>query len=147
MKFRDTECSFRDYYGDHREGAGVHRPGQMELFDMPEPDVGDDEVLVHVRSAGICGSELHGARHPGFRVPPLIMGHEFAGVSDDGRPVLINPILSCGECDMCARGLPQLCRRRALIGVHRSGGFAERVAVPHRRCGRCPLGCLGTPPP
>ena len=38
----------------------------MEMLDMPEPDVGEDEVLVHVRSAGICGSELHGARHPGL---------------------------------------------------------------------------------
>jgi threonine dehydrogenase-like Zn-dependent dehydrogenase len=105
-------------------------PGTMEVLDMPEPDVADGDVLVHVRSAGICGSELHGARHPGFRVPPLIMGHEFAGVSDDGNPVIINPILSCGRCDLCARGLRQVCRHRAIIGVHRAGGFAERVAVP-----------------
>jgi len=105
-------------------------PGAMELLDMPEPDVADGDVLVHVRSAGICGSELHGARHPGFRVPPLIMGHEFAGVSDDGNPVIINPILSCGRCDLCARGLRQICRHRAIIGVHRAGGFAERVGVP-----------------
>jgi threonine dehydrogenase-like Zn-dependent dehydrogenase len=105
-------------------------PGAMEQLDMPEPDVAEGDVLVHVRSAGICGSELHGARHPGFRVPPLIMGHEFAGISDDGDPVIINPILSCGECDLCARGLRQVCRRRAIIGVHRAGGFAERVAVP-----------------
>ena len=105
-------------------------PGAMELLDMPEPDVAEGDVLVHVRSAGICGSELHGARHPGFRVPPLIMGHEFAGVSDDGHPVIINPILSCGECDLCARGLRQVCRHRAIVGVHRAGGFAERVAVP-----------------
>jgi threonine dehydrogenase-like Zn-dependent dehydrogenase len=115
-------------------------PGMMEMLDMPEPDVGEDEVLVHVRSAGICGSELHGARHPGFRVPPLIMGHEFAGVSDDGRPVLINPILSCGECDLCARGLHQLCRRRAIVGVHRAGGFAERVAVPASTLRALPAG-------
>jgi threonine dehydrogenase-like Zn-dependent dehydrogenase len=105
-------------------------PGTVELREVPEPQVADGEALVHVRSAGICGSELHGVRHPGFRVPPLIMGHEFTGVSDSGDPVVINPLLSCGDCDMCARGEPQLCRRRALIGVHRSGGFAERVAVP-----------------
>jgi threonine dehydrogenase-like Zn-dependent dehydrogenase len=105
-------------------------PGTVELCEVPEPQVADGEILVHVRSAGICGSELHGVRHPGFRVPPLIMGHEFTGVSDAGDPVVINPLLSCSECDMCARGQPQLCRRRALIGVHRSGGFAERVAVP-----------------
>lgn len=93
---------------------------------------------MHVRSAGICGSELHGVRHPGFRVPPLIMGHEFAGVSDAGDPVVINPILSCGACDLCRNGHRQLCRRRALVGVHRSGGFAERVAVPGSTLRRLP---------
>ncbi len=105
-------------------------PGVLEMQDVPEPAPADGEVLVHVHTAGICGSELHGARHPGFRVPPLIMGHEFAGVSDDGDPVLVNPVLSCGQCSSCGRGLRHLCARRALIGVHRPGGFAERVAVP-----------------
>jgi 2-desacetyl-2-hydroxyethyl bacteriochlorophyllide A dehydrogenase len=107
-------------------------PGAVELRDVPEPEPADGEVVVHVRSAGICGSELHGVRHPGFRVPPLIMGHEFAGVSDFGDPVIVNPVLSCGQCGLCRNGRRQLCRRRALLGVHRSGGFAERVAVPKR---------------
>ena len=105
-------------------------PGELEMRDVPEPERADGEILVHVRAAGICGSELHGARHPGFRVPPLIMGHEFAGISDNGDRVLINPILSCGHCSLCGRGLRHLCADRALIGVHRPGGFAERVAVP-----------------
>ena len=115
-------------------------PGAMELLDMPEPDVADGDVLVHVRAAGICGSELHGARHPGFRVPPLIMGHEFAGVSDEGQPVIINPILSCGECDLCARGLRQVCRHRAIVadpgelvphdqGRHPEAGMAGAVQL------------------
>lgn len=105
-------------------------PSAMEMQDVPEPQVAQDEVLVHVRSAAICGSELHGARNPGFRVPPLIMGHEFAGVSDSGDHVIINPILSCGTCDLCRLGLRHICRERRLVGVHRPGGFAERVAVP-----------------
>jgi len=105
-------------------------PGTVAVLDVPEPEVAEGEVLVHVRAAGICGSELHGVRHPGFRVPPLIMGHEFTGVSDAGDPVIINPILSCGSCDLCRAGQRQICRQRAIIGVHRPGGFAERVAVP-----------------
>src|SRR5690242_10800646 len=105
-------------------------PGVVELRDVPEPAVGPGEVLVHVAVAGICGSELHGVRNPGFRVPPLIMGHEFAGTTDDGRRVVVNPIVSCGGCDLCGRGLPQVCRRRCIVGVHRPGAFAERVAVP-----------------
>ena len=105
-------------------------PGMLELHDVPEPEVSDGEVLVHVRAVGICGSELHGARHPGFRKPPLIMGHEFAGTSADGARVVINPMLSCGQCELCRGGLRQVCRERQIIGVHRSGGFAEHVAVP-----------------
>ena len=105
-------------------------PGTVELLDVPEPDPAPGDVLVQVRAAGICGSELHGARRPGFRKPPLIMGHEFAGVSADGTAVVINPILSCGRCAECERGLRNVCRNREIIGVHRAGGFAERVAVP-----------------
>jgi threonine dehydrogenase-like Zn-dependent dehydrogenase len=105
-------------------------PGALELHDVPEPELADGDVLVHVRAVGICGSELHGARHPGFRKPPLIMGHEFAGTNDSGDRVVINPMLSCGHCELCRGGLRQVCRERQIIGVHRAGGFAERVAVP-----------------
>ena len=105
-------------------------PGQVELLDVPEPDPAPGEVLVEVRAAGICGSELHGARRPGFRQPPLIMGHEFAGIGAGGEAVVVNPILSCGRCAECRRGLRHVCREREIIGVHRAGGFAERVAVP-----------------
>jgi alcohol dehydrogenase len=58
------------------------------------------------------------------------MGHEFVGTTDDGRRVVVNPIVSCGSCDMCAAGHDQLCRSRSIVGIHRSGGFAEQVAVP-----------------
>jgi threonine dehydrogenase-like Zn-dependent dehydrogenase len=105
-------------------------PGQVKLLDVPEPDPAPGEALVEVRAAGICGSELHGARHPGFRQPPLIMGHEFAGIGAGGEAVVVNPILSCGRCAECRRGLRHVCRERKIIGVHRAGGFAERVAVP-----------------
>lgn len=106
-------------------GAGV-----VEMADWDEPAPADTEVLIDVAAVGICGSELHGVRDPGFRVPPLVMGHEFAGTTPDGRRVVVNPILSCGTCDSCTSGRPQVCRTREVVGIHRSGGFAERVAVP-----------------
>jgi threonine dehydrogenase-like Zn-dependent dehydrogenase len=105
-------------------------PGEVELREVAEPEPGPAESVIHVRSAGICGSELHGVRDPGFRVPPLIMGHEFAGVTDAGDAVIVNPVLSCGHCDLCLRGTRQLCRERAIVGIARPGAFAERVAVP-----------------
>lgn len=105
-------------------------PGEVQLRDEPNPVAGPDEELLTVRASGICGSELHGFRTPGMRVPPLIMGHEFVGTTPDGRRVAVNPLLACGTCDGCAAGRPQVCRSRALLGVHRAGGFAEQVAVP-----------------
>ncbi len=105
-------------------------PGTLEVLDVPEPDPAPGDVLVQVRAAGICGSELHGALRPGFRKPPLIMGHEFAGISAAGEAVVINPILSCGHCEQCRRGLRHICKEREIIGVHRAGGFAEFAAVP-----------------
>jgi threonine dehydrogenase-like Zn-dependent dehydrogenase len=106
------------------------RPGTVELLEVEEPSVGPGEVVVTVVACGICGSELHGISEDGFRRPPLIMGHEFAGRVLDGRSVAVNPIIHCGQCDMCAVGLEELCRKRCIIGVHRPGAFAERVAVP-----------------
>jgi threonine dehydrogenase-like Zn-dependent dehydrogenase len=74
------------------------------------------------------------------RVPPLVMGHEFAGTvvagergrdgAWSGRRVAVNPLLSCRACARCKAGERNLCPGRRLIGVHVAGGFAERVAVP-----------------
>jgi alcohol dehydrogenase len=115
-------------------------PGVMEVQHVSRPRAADGEVLVSVRAAGICGSELHGFRAAGFRAPPLIMGHELAGETADGRRVVVNPLISCGTCDLCGRGRPQLCRTRQLVGVHRDGGFAEQVAVPETAVHELPAG-------
>jgi threonine dehydrogenase-like Zn-dependent dehydrogenase len=109
-------------------------PLTLEMQDVPEPEPGPGEVVVEVAAAGICGSELEGvaSRSP-FRVPPLVMGHEFAGtVVGTGRRVVVNPLVNCRECDLCLAGATNVCRRRVTLGVHRPGGFAERVAVPER---------------
>lgn len=106
------------------------RLGVVELQDVPEAVTDDGYVIIEVDRAGICGSELHGIQNPGFRVPPLIMGHEFVGHTSDGRRVAVNPLVACGTCDLCLSGNTQLCRTRALLGIHMAGGFAERVAVP-----------------
>ncbi len=106
-------------------------PGVVEVQDVPPPDPGPDEIVVEVAASGICGSELHGFRSVGMRVPPLILGHEFTGTTTaDGRRVVVNPLLACGHCDSCRRAEPQVCRSRKLLGAHRPGGLAERIAVP-----------------
>jgi 2-desacetyl-2-hydroxyethyl bacteriochlorophyllide A dehydrogenase len=117
-------------------------PLTLELRDEREPEPEPGDVLVDVRAVGICGSELEGFRSQSpFRVPPLVMGHEIAGLRvEDGQPVAINPLIACGACDLCLRGLRNVCRHRTLVGIQRAGGFAERVAVPASCCVPLPDG-------
>ena len=115
------------------------RPGAVELLDVEKPVAADDEILIEVATVGICGSELHGIRSDDFRRPPLVMGHEFAGTTPDGRRVTVNPLISCGSCDRCANGEQQLCRSRQILGIHRPGAFAEYVAVPQRAVHELPV--------
>lgn len=117
-------------------------PLTIEVRTEPEPVPDGDDIVVDVVAAGICGSELEGfAAQSPMRVPPLVMGHEFAGIrADDGRRVVVNPLVSCGHCDLCRRGRANLCRSRSIIGIHRPGGFGERVKVPAGRCVDAPEG-------
>ncbi len=117
-------------------------PRQMELQELSKPEPEAGEVLLRVGAAGICGSELSGYLGTNsLRVPPLVMGHEFAGVrADTGRPVVVNPLVSCLGCDLCLRGRHNLCRNRAVVGIQRDGGFAERAVVPERNCYPLPDG-------
>jgi (R,R)-butanediol dehydrogenase / meso-butanediol dehydrogenase / diacetyl reductase len=116
---------------------------EMSIERVPEPHAEPGEVLVRSEAAGICGSEVEGylGMMPN-RVPPLIMGHEFAGtvqaLGDEtdrkwvGKRVAINPIVGCGRCQYCLSGRRNLCPDRKLVGVAMPGGFAEYVAVPER---------------
>ena len=127
----------------------------MRLREQREPQAAADEILVRVGHAGICGSELSGyLGHNALRVPPLIMGHEFAGeivevgplaptVRPDLEPgalVTVNPLWYCGDCHSCAAGLNQLCAHRRLLGAHRPGAFAELVSAPAKLALRLPQG-------
>ena len=116
------------------------RPGIVEMLDVDRPELGPGEVLIHVEACGICGSELHGISKPGFREPPLVMGHEFSGTTADGRRVTVNPVISCGSCDRCLAGQEQLCRTRTIVGIHRAGAFTSEVAVPEATVHELPAG-------
>jgi threonine dehydrogenase-like Zn-dependent dehydrogenase len=118
-----------------------HGPGQMAIEERPEPkDPGAGEVVVRPEAVGICGSEVEGyLGHMGNRTPPLVMGHEFAGIvvaagagagAWEGARVTVNPLAGCGHCRLCAAGQENLCPRRTLIGVHHDGAFADFVIAP-----------------
>jgi 2-desacetyl-2-hydroxyethyl bacteriochlorophyllide A dehydrogenase len=110
----------------HGDGVAV------DEVPRPEPDAG--WALVDVAFAGICGTDLHicAGEHPRARAP-LILGHEFVGTLDDGRPVAVEPLLNCGECPPCRTGRTHVCERLRLIGIDVPGGVAEQVAVPVER--------------
>lgn len=118
-------------------------PSNMNIREVPVPELGPNEVLIHVKVAGICGSELSGyLGQNSLRVPPLIMGHEFSGVIEKlgidvtsfkvGDRVTVNPLVSCGNCPRCWQGHANLCTSRVLIGAGRPGAYAEFVAVPEK---------------
>lgn len=108
-------------------------PLELKVLSVDAPEPTADQTVIKVAAAGICGSEIEGFvnRSP-FRVPPLIMGHEFSGYAPDGTLVTVNPLVNCGVCDMCVRGMPNVCRVREILGIQQPGGFAELVAVPTR---------------
>jgi threonine dehydrogenase-like Zn-dependent dehydrogenase len=102
---------------------------------LPKPRAGD--VRVDIAATAICGSDMH-AYHgkDARRVPPLILGHEVSGTVLDGRyagqRMVINPLMTCGECNYCVNGRSNLCLNRELIGMYLPGAFAEQVAISER---------------
>jgi L-iditol 2-dehydrogenase len=118
-------------------------PRRLEMLELADPAPKDGEVLVRVRAAGVCGSDLHGfLGRSKKRVPPLILGHEFtgevAGSKDSawdialGDAVAVYPIVSCGTCEYCASEREHLCPSRRVYGLDFHGGLAEYAAVPSR---------------
>jgi L-iditol 2-dehydrogenase len=126
----------------------------LELADIPVPEPGPNDVLVRVFACGICGSDVHGYDgSSGRRIPPIVMGHEAAGVVEvvgrdvnrfkQGDRVTFDSTVYCGECIHCLRGDVNLCDNRQVLGVscgdyRRAGAFAEFVAVPARIMYRLP---------
>lgn len=108
----------------------------LDYRDFPEPVAGPGEAVVRVDSCGICGSDMHGYHgHDPRRVPPMVMGHEAAGVVETGalagRRVAVNPFLFCGRCANCQTGAQHLCLNQRNIGLPpHAGAFADRVVVP-----------------
>jgi L-iditol 2-dehydrogenase len=126
----------------------------LEVADVPQPSAGPGEVLVRVAACGICGSDVHGYDgSSGRRIPPIVMGHEAAGVVaalgqgvtefSIGDRVTFDSTIYCGSCGPCSRDEVNLCDNRQVLGVscgdyRRAGAFAEFVVVPSRIMYRLP---------
>ncbi|MGC2497177.1 MAG: alcohol dehydrogenase catalytic domain-containing protein, partial [Acidobacteriaceae bacterium] len=127
---------------------------QLVLQEIPPPQPAPAELLIRVAACGICGSDVHGYDgSSGRRIPPIVMGHEAAGVVAavgesvsrfrQGDRVTFDSTVFCGACPFCLRGEINLCDRRQVLGVscgeyRRAGAFAEFVTVPERIAHRLP---------
>lgn len=117
--------------------------GRIELQSLPVPEPGPGQVRIRTLLAGICGSDLHifEGHHP-TAASPIVQGHEFVGVIDAigpgagagslrvGQRVVVEPLISCGVCEACRRGLAHVCRRLKLLGIHENGAFGEYFLAP-----------------
>lgn len=117
------------------------KPFSVEQVEVPS--IGSNDVLVEIRAAGVCGTDVH--YHSGEFAPyyiPLTLGHEGAGVVaaigenvthlQVGDSVIVHYIVSCGHCEPCLQGFDNRCRNRRSIGSHIDGTFAEYIKVPAR---------------
>ncbi len=119
----------------------IGQPLQMQ--EVPVPAVGDRDVLVRIKAAGICHSDVH-YRAGTSPVGPLpqTLGHEIAGIVEEAGPqvthvkvgdrVCLHYLVTCGDCYYCSTGNEQFCVHGWMVGKHRDGGYAEYIALPAR---------------
>jgi threonine 3-dehydrogenase len=122
-------------------------PG-LEMVDMDAPRPGPGEVLLEVKAASICGTDLHIRNWDQWAAShvkaPLVVGHEMCGVVAEHGPGVASPAVGirvsveshivCGRCRWCLTGNAHLCPLVRILGVHRDGVFAEWVTVPAANC-------------
>lgn len=121
-----------------------HGAGRSARLDeLPTPAPGPGEALLRIRTAAICGSDLHILEgHTPVAFTPITLGHEIAadvielntaGRTPDvavGDRVFVNPIVGCGSCEHCAEGQANLCPQKEIIGIHRDGCLSEYGVAP-----------------
>lgn len=118
----------------------LHDINKFHLEEVSKPQPEENEVLVAVKAAGICGSDIPRVYKTGTYSYPLIPGHEFSGVVEDvgtgvsvdwrGKRVGIFPLIPCKKCGPCKKKQYEMCRSYSYLGSRRDGGFAEYVSVP-----------------
>jgi len=131
------------------KSARLHEPGHpLKVEQIPVPKVGPGDVLIRVRAAGICGTDLHIQDGELIQIPgveasnmelPIVLGHEISGTVEEvensisdfqiGDRVLVDPAISCGRCYYCIIGAYTLCEKRASYGESADGGFEEYVCI------------------
>jgi len=123
------------------KAARIVEPGKTEVVELSQPQIGPDDLLIQVKAAGICGTDIHILKGEyALARFPMVPGHEFSGevvaVGDNvtrfksGDRVTADPNIPCNRCESCQRNEPNQCHNLAAIGVTRDGAFAEYVSAP-----------------
>lgn len=124
----------------------IVKPGELRIIDMEKPHIDEkNNILVKMRAAGICGSDVgiyHGTN--AAATYPRVIGHEMVGVVEEigsnvkklkvGDRIIVNQVVSCGECYPCRHNRGNVCDHLEVRGVHRDGGYREYMAVPEEDC-------------
>ena len=124
------------------KAAILHKPNDLRVDEIEVPSIDNDEMLVKVKACAICGTDTRiyrGTKTTGVHYPSVI-GHEISGIVEscgsrvqgfkEGDSVSICPVIPCGVCYACQRGMDNICMNRAAIGYEYDGGFQEFMKIP-----------------
>lgn len=123
------------------KAAVLEETGKIAVKEMEKPKCGPGEVLVKVKSCGICRTDLKCYQKGQYDLRlPRILGHEIAGVIDEigsgvnayrqGDRIQVSPGIACGQCELCRKGMDNLCYELNIMGFNYDGGFAEYLVIP-----------------
>ena len=132
------------------KAAEYQKPRTLKIITRDLRTLRDDEVLVKVEACGVCGTDVHIVEGTSHSTPPVVLGHEYAGIVEDcgkvidraivGRRVAVDPNIACRSCYFCHRGLVHLCENLRALGVDIDGGMAEYCIVPVHQVYQLPDG-------
>lgn len=121
-------------------------PGKLELIETEIPRIGPGEILIQVKYAGVCGTDVRIYQGTKIIKPPRIIGHEFSGIIaevgqgvEDFKPgdrVTVYPVIPCGTCYACNAGRNNICVHRTTLGYELDGAFAEYIKIPKEAVSR-----------
>lgn len=148
-----TLCFFDNGVNIAMKVALFEKPHSLQVTEKPLRKLKEGELLVKVEACGICGTDVHIVEGTSRSTPPVVLGHEYAGIIDDiganraslpaakeGARVAVDPNIACGICYYCRRGLVHLCSNLRALGVDIDGGMAEYCIVPARQAYILPSG-------
>ena len=102
---------------------------QSSVIEVNEPIVNEGQTLLNVKAVGICQSDLGRVYNEAAYYYPITLGHEFAGVTEDGRRATVFPIIPCFECEECKNGNYAQCKNYSYYGSRQNGGMTQKIAI------------------